>query len=1144
MSSKISRVSLQFVVVLGIAILVASLSGTKILGSARPFIQGQAEAATDLILYADALADGWADWSWSSTRVFDNDAPIQSGAASIALTYSAAWAGFSLRTDTPIAGAGYTAVDFWAYGGVGGSQIILYLQSSDDGAALPGKALTAPAGTWTHFTVLLSELGSPTQIARITWQDGSGGAQPTYYLDNIRLIAVNSPPVALPDAVADAVRSGLDHPTGIAIAPGGRVFVAIWGNDNADGQGYRQGSIQSWPSVATFFAGNAPDIVLGQSGAAQISNPEALTVDAAGRLYVADTYNHRVWVFNSVTTNGQQPDILFGTQGDSNQLENKFQFTRGLAVDSAGHLFVTDEFNNRVVVYQTPIASNNPTPIRQFSGLFGPRAVAVDGNDRIYIADSQNAQVKVFDQPFADNDFTTPDRTFGQQHVSNCASTGATTSATTLSCPIDVAVDSSGNLFISDTPNHRVLGYVAGESAPTTVYGQADFGGYLSNRGGAAGNNTLSEPLGMAFDGTGALILADFGNGRVLKFDAAAAPTPTATATATTSVATPTSTATATATTSAATSTSTPTATATTSAATSTSTATATGTAGAATSTSTPTASSTPTIPANVDVALSVDVQGDRKPISPLIYGMNTYQMPGDVQAYMQALGLTVRRWGGNASSRYNWKLDVSNTAMDWYFENFKESDAVNLPDDSGVNRYIDQNSGGGVDSFLTLPMIGYTAKDAVSCSYSIARYGAQQDNDWQWRPDCGNGILSNGQPVPDPSALDTSIAITTSWVSDWVGYLTGRYGDAANGGIRFYNLDNEPDLWWETHRDVQPIGWKYQEFRDLSQQYAASIRAADPTAQILGPVVNGWTYYWHGAYDAQRQDWASPDDRNANGGTPFVPWYLQQMKAYEETHSVRLLDYLDLHYYPQAGGVSLSQAGDAATQARRLRSTRSLWDPTYVDESWIASAGPDGGIVRLIPRMREWVDNNYPNTKLAIGEYNWGGLEHINGALAQADVLGIFGREGMDLATLWQPPALNDPGAFAFRLYRNYDGTGAKFGDVSVHAESSDQARLSIYAAQRSADNALTLIIINKTGAALAADLSISNFPSLPSAQVYRYSAANLAAIVHLEDQPIAGNVITAVFPANSITLLLARPVGTPDGSHTIFLPSVVRNP
>jgi len=197
------------------------------------------------------------------------------------------------------------------------------------------------------------------------------------------------------------------------------------------------------------------------------------------------------------------------------------------------------------------------------------------------------------------------------------------------------------------------------------------------------------------------------------------------------------------------------------------------------------------------------------------------------------------------------------------------------------------------------------------------------------------------------------------------------------------------------------------------------------------------------------------------------------------------------------------------------LRSTRSLWDLTYTDESWI------GDKVRLIPRMRDWVAGNYPGTKLAITEYNWGGLEHINGALAQADVLGIFGREGLDLATLWGPPGSNQPGAYAFRMFRNYDGAGHGFGETSIAAVSDDQAKLAVYAAQRSSDSALTVVIINKTAAGLTSSVSLAGIPLPASAAVYRYSPANLGAIEHLPDQALSGSGFSAGFPANSISLV-----------------------
>jgi len=299
--------------------------------------------------------------------------------------------------------------------------------------------------------------------------------------------------------------------------------------------------------------------------------------------------------------------------------------------------------------------------------------------------------------------------------------------------------------------------------------------------------------------------------------------------------------------------------------------------------------------------------------------------------------------------------------------------------------------------------------------------------------------------------------------------------------------------------------------------------------------VQDGWTRYFYSSYDSY-PDTAAQQDRASHGGKPFVEWYLQQMAAYENTNHTRLLDYFDLHYYPQTPGVSLLPAGDAVTQAKRLASTRSLWDPSYVDESWIPSTGEAtavngvgvDGAIQLIPRMHDWVAKNYPGTKLAITEYNWGALDHMNGALAQADVLGIFGREGLDLATLWAPPSPTDPGAFAFRIYRNYDGQGAAFGDTSVAASSADQGQLAIYAARRGSDGALTLMIINKNAASLTSQISLAGFTSSGTAQVYRYSASNAQQIVQQADQAV-GSSFSATFPASSITLMILPKLSVP---------------
>jgi hypothetical protein len=536
--------------------------------------------------------------------------------------------------------------------------------------------------------------------------------------------------------------------------------------------------------------------------------------------------------------------------------------------------------------------------------------------------------------------------------------------------------------------------------------------------------------------------------------------------------------------------------------------------------------------------ALSIDIGTDRGPISPLIYGMNFGEFLQSDMALADELDLPVQRWGGNSVTRYNWRIDTINTANDYFYQNIRNENGniAALPNGSASDRFVQANKANGTHAIITVPMIGWVAKRRVEnhpydCGFSIAKYGAQQASD-PYDPDCGNGIRPDGSKITGNDPTDTSIPVTASFASAWVAHLVTTFGaaapltDARAGGVRFYNLDNEPMLWNSTHRDVYPNGLGYDELMTRTLDTARAIKQADPGAQTLGPVFWGWTAYWYSSKDIDSGGawWDTRPDRRAHGDIPLAQWYLRQLRAAEQGDGKRLLDYFDLHYYPQATGVALSPAGDAATQALRLRSTRSLWDATYADESWIKDT-EGGPSVRLIPRMREWVAANYPGTKLALTEYNFGALDHINGALAQADALGIFGREGLDLATIWGPPKSNQPGAFAFRMYRNYDGAGAAFGDTRVRALSDDQNALSVYAAQRTRDNALTIIVVNKSGAPISSAVNIAGTSASGPARTFRYSAANTGAIVAgpaIAFQNSGGALqANARFEADSITVI-----------------------
>ncbi|MEZ4648591.1 MAG: glycoside hydrolase family 44 protein [Candidatus Eisenbacteria bacterium] len=443
-------------------------------------------------------------------------------------------------------------------------------------------------------------------------------------------------------------------------------------------------------------------------------------------------------------------------------------------------------------------------------------------------------------------------------------------------------------------------------------------------------------------------------------------------------------------------------------------------------------------------VDVTVDVSSERRVISPGIYGINF----GSDSEWTE-LPYTVRRWGGNSVTRYNYVLDTFNTASDWFYMNIPNDhpDPGQLPDGSAADRFAEETLTSGADVLLTVPTIGWTPNAREKrWGFSVDLYGEQEETEctasgWQsWcQEDAGNGILIGGVPVTGNDPLDTSIPVGPSFAEDWLAHLSTRVGTASQGGIRYYALDNEPMLWSSTHRDVHPDPVDYDELWSRSRDYAAAIKASDPGAEVFGPAVWGWCAYFFSA-----EDGCGPGgDHAAHGGMDVLPWYLDQAKQYELTHGTRILDYLDIHYYPQAAGVALSDDESSATSARRLRSVRSLYDPTYVDESWI------GQPVRLIPRMREWIDEYYPGTKLAITEYNWGGDSGLSSALAQAEVLAVFGREGVDVATRWVAPAAGSRVADAFRVFLDVDGAGTVLTGTSVHADASAPDDLGAYAVE-----------------------------------------------------------------------------------------------
>ena len=513
---------------------------------------------------------------------------------------------------------------------------------------------------------------------------------------------------------------------------------------------------------------------------------------------------------------------------------------------------------------------------------------------------------------------------------------------------------------------------------------------------------------------------------------------------------------------------------------------------------------------------LKVDVQAGRHAINPWIYGINTWTD----SRLQRTMRIPLARWGGDDATSYNWQTSVKNNTGDnpWVYQNYSVS--------PGFDGFHEANLRSGTVSLGTISLMDWAPGTPRACSFSVAKYGKQKavapDN-----ADCGNGILLNGQQiVNDPN--DAYVPVTPEFSRQWVRHTMSAYGPATAGGVRLWSLDNEPEWWVSNHVDIYTQAASYDDMLARNLTWAAAVKQVDKAALITGPVPGGWSGMLFSRVDMNSgwgtspyKYWDNPRDQKAHGGVAWIPYYLQQMKAAEATGGRRLLDVLDVHAYIAPAGLSGSP-GDAAMEKLRLTSTRAFWDPNYtVPGGGYNDAGGKEVAPQLVPRMRQWVADNYPGTMTGITEYNWGALQSITGALAQADILGIFGREALDVGTLWPVLAPTDAGAFAYKIFLNYDGAGGQFGETAVAANTDDPDVLSVFAAQRS-DSALTVLVLNKTPGELTTTLSLAGAVPDKAAQVWQYSGANLKSIVRQADAAVTGSSLTTTFPAWSMTLFV----------------------
>ena len=325
---------------------------------------------------------------------------------------------------------------------------------------------------------------------------------------------------------------------------------------------------------------------------------------------------------------------------------------------------------------------------------------------------------------------------------------------------------------------------------------------------------------------------------------------------------------------------------------------------------------------------------------------------------------------------------------------------------------------------------------------------------------------------------------------------------------IEMYILDNEPNLWNITHRDVHPVPLTYDELLDRTIRYGTAIREADPDAVIAGPAEWGWSGYFFSAKDTSEGGCST---RIATRTATFrcCPGTLQHLAEHEKSTGRAILDVVDCALLPAGSGVyGGGERTDPEGAALRIRSTRALWDPTYRDESWIKEH------VNLIPRLKDWIAKNYPGRGISIGEWNFGGEDHISGALAIAEALGRFGQQGVTSAFYWPSFAPRTAGFHAFRAFRNFDGKGGRFLDLSVPTEAPND--VSLFASTDASATHVVAVVLNLDPVfATQADIDVTKCGQVTQERAFRYGS-DVSALTE-ETGKSSGTVLHELIPPYS---------------------------
>lgn len=520
------------------------------------------------------------------------------------------------------------------------------------------------------------------------------------------------------------------------------------------------------------------------------------------------------------------------------------------------------------------------------------------------------------------------------------------------------------------------------------------------------------------------------------------------------------------------------------------------------------------------DVKISVDTKSGAYKYSPYLFGKNTSDIPyqpgktldPEAESLLKESGIKfVRLNNGNNATKYNYKKHLT-CHPDWY---------SNIYDcDWDMSSKVMNESFPGIQAMYSFQLCGYVASSKEH-NFNDWEFNQSQWGEWCSWPLCGGGEVINLEKK-EYKAGDTSLYLeewSTEQTTDILTYWKDELKRDMSQFI-YWNMDNEPEMWSWTHKDVQPDF--DPEF--YVQQYVKVALAAKqkfPDIKLCGPVAGSeWTWFATSGTTNQFPKWEGKQ-------MPWLEYFIMRIGQEQKKHGVKLLDVLDIHYYP---------SGEKSEEVN-LQSHRTYFDREYdnpeanglytLNGGWDTNIKKEYILGRCDDWMKKYIGEDHGVT-FSVSEYNISSkFEPITHAIAYISHVGELMKNNGEFFTPW---GWNVGMWEAIHLMARYSK------EYYVPSESSDVNMVESYVTVNKNNTEATLLIVNRSTKEDAdVEVAVSGM-EIADGNVKTLSLSNLPAsetfVSHTEnalvegDATISNRVVKTSLPAKSIKAVLLRSV------------------